>query len=213
MSVRETAPRQENWTIATLGTGHPWWNYELALRTAFHLREKGYKVVLKCIGDIEGANPAYFAKLRALADELRLNGCVTWTRYCAAEEVSAFLSAADVFLFTQITGPTMRSTALMAALAHGLPVVATHGTDTDKYLLESGAIQFVPADAPEQAMSKIELLLTDRQRRREWAKKARELYDTKFSWAKIAAQYNEIFTDVTSHTVTREVSPTRLKEL
>ncbi len=213
MSVRENAPRQENWTIATLGTGHPWWNYELALRTAFHLREKGYKIYLKCIGDIEGANPFYFAKLRSLADELDLNGCVTWTGYCAAEDVSAFLSEADVFFFTQITGPTMRSTALMAALAYGLPVVATRGTDTDKYLLESGAIIFVSANAPEQAASNIDMLFRDAKLRCEWAKKAQELYETKFSWAKIAAQYNEIFADATKCARTREISPANLEKL
>jgi glycosyltransferase involved in cell wall biosynthesis len=195
--ARENAPRKENWTIATLGTGHLWWNYELALRTAFHLRERGYKIYLKCIGDIEGANPAYFAELRALGDELDLKGCVTWTGYCAAEEVSAFLSEADVFLFTQITGPTMRSTALMAALAHGLPVVAAHGTDTDKYLLEAGAIIFVPADSPERAASEIDLLFRDAKLRGQWARKTQELYERKFSWTRIAAQYNEIFLDAT----------------
>lgn len=198
-SVGDNASRQENWTIATLGTGHPWWNYELALRTVFQLRETGYNIHLRCIGDIEGANPSYFARLQTLSDELDLNGCVTWTGYCAAEEVSAFLSAADIFFFTQITGPTMRSTALMAALAHGLPVVSTRGVDTDQYLLESGAIMFVPADAPEQAAAEIDRLFRDAQLRHEWADKAQELYETKFSWSKIAAQYNEIFLDITKH--------------
>ncbi len=135
-SVGESGAQQETWMMATLGTGHLWWNYELALQTMFRLREKGYKIRLNCIGDIEEANPSYFAKLRALADELDLNGCVTWTGYCASADVSVLLSDADVFFFTQITGPTMRSTALMAALAHGLPVVATRGTDIDQYLLQ-----------------------------------------------------------------------------
>jgi glycosyltransferase involved in cell wall biosynthesis len=198
-SVGESSAQSKIWTLATLGTGHAWWNYELALRTASRLRENGRKIHISCIGDIAGTNPVYFARLRALAGELGLDGCVAWTGYRAAEEVSAFLSAADVFFFTQVTGPTMRSTALMAALAHRLPVVATRGTDTDRYLLDSGAMIFVPADSPERAASEIDTLFRDAQLRREWARKALELYERKFSWSRIAAQYDEIFLDAAKH--------------
>lgn len=212
-SVGASGAQQQTWTMATLGTGHLWWNYELALRTMFRLRKKGYKIRLNCIGDIEEANPAYFAKLRALADELDLNGCITWTGYCAAEEVSAFLSAADVFFFTQVTGPTMRSTALMAALAHGLPVVATRGRDTDRYLLDSGAIRFVAANSPDEAAAEMDLLFKDAERRREWARKAQDLYERNFSWTKIAAQYDEIFADAIKQRPKTEISPAEVKKV
>ena len=91
----------------------------------------------------------------------------------------------------------MRSTALMAALSHGLPIVATRGADTDRYLLESGAIIFIPADAPDQAASEIDMLGMDAQLRRQWGRKARELYENRFSWTKIATQYEEIFSAIT----------------
>lgn len=196
VSAGKNGPRQEHWTMATLGTGHLWWNYEFALRATSLLRQKGYKIRLVCIGDIEKTNPSYFISLKALADRLHLNKCVTWTGYRTAEDVSFLLSGADIFLFTQISGPTMRSTALMAALSHGLPVVAIRGADTDKYLLESGAIMFVSGDAPEEAVSKIGMLFRDDRLRYQWAGKAQELYKMKFSWDSIAAQYNEMFVDI-----------------
>lgn len=202
----------DEWTIATLGTGHPWWNYELALHTVRDLRNKGYQVRLRCIGDIAGSNPAYFARLRALSDALGLNENVTWTGYCRAEQVSEFLSDADVFFFTQSTGPTMRSTALMAALAHGLPVVAARGTDTCRFLAESGAIQFVPADAPAPATAKIATLLRDDRWHREWAKRARELYERQFSWSKIAGQYLDVFAEAMSRERREELSPAPLQK-
>lgn len=208
----DKASSRDERTIATLGTGHPWWNYELALHTVRDLRNKGYQVRLRCIGDIAGSNPAYFAKLRSLSDALDLNGCVTWTGYCQAEQVSDFLSDADVFFFTQSTGPTMRSTALMAALAHGLPVVAARGTDTCRFLAESGAIQFVSADAPAQAAAKIETLLQDDRWHGEWARKARELYERQFSWSKIAGQYLDVFAEAMSPERRGEMSPAGLQK-
>lgn len=196
--VNNNALLQENWTIATLGTGHLWWNYEFALRVTSILLQKGYNIRLVCVGDIEKTNPSYFIRLRSLAERLDLNGRVTWTGYRAAKDVSFLLSAADIFLFTQITGPTMRSTALMAALSHGLPVVAIKGSDTDRYLIESDAIIFVSGNTTEQAVSKIDMLLSDNQLRFQWAEKAQELYKTRFSWDCIAKLHNEIFVDIAS---------------
>ena len=142
-SVIENTPRQKNWTIATLGTGHFWWNYGFALRTISLLRQKGYNVRLVCIGGVEKTNPSYFSELKYSTERLGLNKYVTWTGYREAEDVSSLLYGADIFLFTQINGPSMKSTALMAALSHGLPVVAIRGDSTDQYLLESGVTLLV----------------------------------------------------------------------
>lgn len=175
-------------TLGTFGTGHPWWQYERALHIVRGLRDQGLPVGLLCIGDVAGNNPERYRQLRELEERLGLTGSVRWTGIRTPEEISRLLQSVDLFLALQNSGITARSTALMAALAHGLPVVATRGPMADRWLMESGALQAVDSEEPESALSAIAQLIRDPERRRELGRRARDLYERHLAWGILADQ-------------------------
>src|SRR5207245_2001155 len=50
---------------------------------------------------------------------------VTWTGFLPAADVSRYLMAADLAVLPFADGATLRRTSLLAALAHGLPILST----------------------------------------------------------------------------------------
>lgn len=175
-------------TLGTFGTGHPWWQYERVLRILRGLRDQGLPVGLLCIGDIVGNNPERYRGLLKLEEQLGLTGSVRWSGIRTPEEISRLLQSVDLFLALQDSGITARSTALMAALAHGLPVVATRGPMADRWLVESGALQVVDSEETESALSAIAQLVREPERRRDLGRRARDLYERHLAWDILADQ-------------------------
>lgn len=175
--------------LGTFGSGHPWWQYEAALRILRELLDRGFQVRLLCIGNVHGSNPAYHQRLRQLASDLRLSGFIEWTGLLPSPEVSRRLQSVDVFLALHHTGITARSTAVAAALAHALPVVTTRGPDADRWLLESGAFIFIDTNDLLGAVRAVGELLRDAAAREAYGRKALALYREHLCWEKIGGQF------------------------
>jgi glycosyltransferase involved in cell wall biosynthesis len=103
------------------------------------------------------------------------------------DELAAMLSAADVFLAAYWRGISTRRTTLMAALQHGLAVVATSGPETDSVLsAASGALRLVPFDDIDAFARFAAELATATDERQRLAAGARALYDAEFAWPVLA---------------------------
>ena len=68
----------------------------------------------------------------------------------------------------------------MAALAHGVPVVATEGPLTEPIWRTSDAVVLVPAGDAEGLAAQTAALVADPARRADLARRALALYDTQF---------------------------------
>jgi glycosyltransferase involved in cell wall biosynthesis len=99
------------------------------------------------------------------------------------------LHSVDIFLALQRSGITARSTALIAALAHGLPIVATRGPDADLWLLESGTMVIIDPTDIEKAVREVAQIAGDHQARRNLGRCAREFYQQHLSWETISEQF------------------------
>lgn len=77
------------------------------------------------IGSSDPTNRAYLERVEALIRELGLTDRVQWTGFMPNDQVSANLLAADCAVLPYREGATLRHGSLMAALAHGLPIVST----------------------------------------------------------------------------------------
>jgi glycosyltransferase involved in cell wall biosynthesis len=110
--------------FGVFGRLSPWRNYQTAFRVLARARADGLDVVLLMIGNMERSNPGLFQELQALARSLSVNRDVVVTGELPSDAVSLHLRLVDVFLFPQGDGVSTRSTILMSALAHGLPIVA-----------------------------------------------------------------------------------------
>jgi glycosyltransferase involved in cell wall biosynthesis len=77
------------------------------------------------VGASDPTNRTYLARVQTLIKELGLGSRVLWTGFTPADEVSANLLASDICVLPYRDGASFRRGSLMAALAHGLPIVTT----------------------------------------------------------------------------------------
>lgn len=98
-------------------------------------------------------------------------------------ELSCHLQACDVMVQPYTDGASTRRTTLMAALAHGLPVVTTTGPLSESFWRDSDAVATVPVgDLPTMAQTLVDLAHQPERRQRLGAA-AKAIYDERFSLA------------------------------
>jgi glycosyltransferase involved in cell wall biosynthesis len=123
-----------------------------------------------------------------------LRDAVVVTGVLPAGEVSDALRVSDAYLFCEPAGPALgRKGSLLAAFAHGLPVIAYAGRDTDEGLHDGENVMLVPPDA-ERIAAAIRKLAHDRSKAKSLGIAARQLYVERFAWDLCAARYEELFT-------------------
>ncbi len=80
------------------------------------------------LGDSDPTNSAYARRVQALAIELELDDVIQWTGQLSPEDTSRALQSFDICVLPYLEGASFRRGTLMAALAHGLPIVTTAPT-------------------------------------------------------------------------------------
>ena len=99
----------------------------------------------------------------------------------SAIELSAHLSACDLFVQPYGAGISSRNTSLMACLAHGRCIVATAGRLTEPLWAKSHAIALTPVGDSEAMVAAVIRFLTDANARTGMAQAAAKLYQDQFS--------------------------------
>jgi glycosyltransferase involved in cell wall biosynthesis len=144
------------------------------------------------VGDSDPTNRAYLERVKALGQELGLTQRVMWTGYTPPEEVSASFWSADVCVLPYRDGVSYRRGTLMAALAHGVPIVSTEPRVSMDTLVQEQNILLVPADDPDATADAVERLAADSALRTRLAHGAGELAQD-FTWERIAAQTAQLY--------------------
>ncbi len=170
------------------------------------LIRRGYNCRLVMLGGQVGAsdptNQAYLARVKALIERLGLVDRVLWTGFVADEQVSAYMLAADMAVLPYRDGASYRRGSLMAALAHGLPVVTTRPREQMlagdlPQLVDGVNARLVPADAPDALAQAVADLLDDPALRWQIGRAARELSQA-FTWNRIAARHKAVYDKITT---------------
>ena len=143
---------------------------EILLRALAQLRASGEMTKLLMIGGKVGSsdpsNVAYLQKVEGL-------------------EVSASFWASDICVLPYRDGVSFRRGTLMAALAHGMPIVSTQPQVEDPEIAEGVNMSLAPPNDPEALAVKIHEVATSEELRRRLARGAAELAKM-FSWESIA---------------------------
>jgi glycosyltransferase involved in cell wall biosynthesis len=128
-----------------------------------------------------------------VAEELRSSlgpdiARVQATGELSAASLSRHLQTCDVLLQPYVDGASTRRTTLMAALAHGLPIVTTVGRLSDAFWRDSDAIAAAPAgDLPAVVRTALDLVRQP-ERRRRLSSAAQAAYESRFSLARLIAR-------------------------
>ncbi len=164
---------------------------ETLFRALARLLEGGKRVKLLMVGGKTGASDPtttdYAHRMEALWQELGLGDRLLWTGYVDDEEVSANLLASDVCVLPYKDGASLRRGSLMAALAHGLPIISTRPSIQVKELVGGENIVLVPPEDVEALVAKIQELATSDGLRRRLGQGAKRLSEA-FSWERIAEE-------------------------
>lgn len=172
---------------------------EELIRALALLRQRGHDVRLWFVGGQVGhsdpTNRAYLARVQALIRELGLEPYVRWTGFTAPEEVSANLLAADLCALPYRDGVSFRRGSLMAALAHGLPVVSTSPRVPLPELIDGENMALVPPGDAEALASRIAAFIAEPPARARLARGALAL-SARFDWGPIAARTEEVYDEV-----------------
>jgi polysaccharide biosynthesis protein PslF len=98
------------------------------LLPAFAQLPESVNARLYLVADREPSAPQYADYHHLVAEEfntLAQRYPVEWTGYLPSQSVSTYLAAADLAVLPFVDGASMRRTTLLAAIAHGLPVLST----------------------------------------------------------------------------------------
>jgi glycosyltransferase involved in cell wall biosynthesis len=149
------------------------------------------------IGASDPTNAAYAAQVEALIEALDLKDHVSATGYLDAGSVSRALLACDVLALPYVDGASVRRGSLMAAIAHGRPIVTTEPRYPIEGLTAGESAIYVPPNDPPALAQALKRVLLDPALRARLAQAAREAAKL-YTWDRIAAKTLEVFRAVTS---------------
>jgi len=123
---------------------------------AFRVINKKYqdtKLIIVGSGELE-------SKLKNLCNELNINNNVIFTGFI--DDLNEVYSAFDIYAHTSLRGTEeLFPFAVLTAMAHGLPIVATNTGEINKMVLENQNGYLIEESKPELISGKIEKLLID----------------------------------------------------
>jgi glycosyltransferase involved in cell wall biosynthesis len=155
---------------------------------------KGIKLLMigGKVGSSDPANVAYLRKVESLMADLNLSDSVLWTGYVDDLEVSASFWASDVCVLPYRDGVSFRRGTLMAALAHGMPIVSTYPQVQVSEIVEGVNMSLAPANDPEGLADRIREVAASDELRKRLALGAAEL-SRLFSWESIAESTMQLY--------------------
>jgi glycosyltransferase involved in cell wall biosynthesis len=187
---------KEETLLSYFGLLHESKGVETLFRALARLLEGGERVKLLMVGGKTGASDPttidYAQRMEALGRELGLE--ILWTGYVEDEEVSANLLASDICVLPYRDGVSFQRGSLMAALAHGLPIISTRPDIQIEDLKEGENIVLVPPDDAEALAAKIQELAASEGLRRRLGEGALALAQD-FSWDEIAKRTLEVYSE------------------
>lgn len=138
-------------------------------------------------GSSDPTDVEYGARVQSLIDRLGLGGRILRTGFIRAAEVSAHLLACDAVALPYRDGASLRRGSLMAALAHGCPVVSTTPAVPHSGLFDGENVRLVPPEDPAALAQALAELMDAPGARARLSRGARSLAD-EFTWEKIAVR-------------------------
>ena len=193
----------DTWLMAYFGFLNAGKGGETLMRGLAELVRAGRPARLLMVGGKVGAsdptNQVYLEHVERLTVDLGVADRVQWTGFTDSDQVSANLLAADCAVLPYREGATLRHGSLMAALAHGLPIVSTlagAGVEVDPGLFpilrDGESALLVPPEEPVRLAASVERLMSDRELRLRLAQGALQL-SKQFTWDAIARRHLEVY--------------------
>ncbi len=190
--------------LVFFGSVHPVRGVPHLLDAAVRLRTTFPDLLLYVVGRFggpalaEAEAGAYREEVESLVDQRALGRNVRLTGYLPEGGVSTLLRACDVAVFPRLVGVTARSGSVLAALAHGIPTVATRANPPDPSLGHERHLLLVPPRNSGALAVAITRLLRDPELARRIAADGQRLAQ-RHAWDRIARAHLELYEGIDRH--------------
>lgn len=159
------------------------------LQAIKRLRDRGYRVRLLLVG---GENSECHAAIVSLARSLGIAERVHLTGYCSAEEVSQYLTSADIGVQLYPDGVSGNRCSLYAAMLHGLPIVSLRKGHVPSCFINRETILLISRADPEHIAQGLEELIVDTKLRDKLRENAVGAI-AGFNWGTICEQTDKLY--------------------
>lgn len=201
--------RARDWVLVYFGYMNPSKGVEDLLQALRLLRASGRQVRLLMVGGGGKSNAVdeeWRRHCAGMVRELGLEEALIWTDFAPSEVVSGHLLAGDVCVLPFRDGATFQRGTLLAALAHGLPIVSTRprevfpqgeanlpwGWSSDAVLVHGENVWLVRPCHPDDLVTATERLLDDDGLRARLSAGAQSLADL-LTWSAIAKRHQDLY--------------------
>lgn len=140
-------------------------------------------------------NQAFMSRLETLIAELGLGDRLHWTGFLSSQRVSTYLHATDILVMPYRDGASLRRGTLMAALAHGRPLITTEPATPTPELIHGQNVWLVPVNDTTALRQAIEKVAAEPALRERLAQAAAEVAQL-FTWDRIAGKTAGFFQEL-----------------
>ncbi len=177
--------------LINFGFPNPWKGLETLFYSLKILsRQDRYRLIL--LGDIRDEDMEYRHRLKGLVRRLGINREVIWIEGLDEKTASEVILASDICVLPYVDGISIRRGSLMAAMAHGLPVISTFPRVKNPYFRNGENVVFVKEGDRVALAEAMERLADDPAARERLSRNIREIAKT-FDWSVIADKTAEIY--------------------
>ncbi len=141
---------------------------------------------------IGGDDEGYGAKLRGLADEMRISDSLTIVDKLSGAELIEAIQAADIWVLPSHSENF--GLAVVEAMASGKPVITSPHVNMAPEAAAADALVMVP-NTPEDMAQSIQSLIDDTIRRSQLSRHASE-YAWRYDWSNVAQEYLQLYAGV-----------------
>jgi glycosyltransferase involved in cell wall biosynthesis len=181
--------------LVHFGLLYPGKGLETLLDAFALLRRRNPSARLAVVGDTPPEHEPYRRDLERRAMSQGISDAIVWAGRRSEREVSSILAAADVFVAPYDDGVSSRRGSLLAALAHGLPIVSTRPAVETSQFRDGDNIALVPRRDPVALAARLESLLHGADEVAGLRRGAAALAAS-FAWPTIGAETRRVYAQV-----------------
>ena len=137
-------------------------------------------------------NRRFLKGLKDEIEELDIDRRVHWSGFLEEEEVSTYLHACDIVVMPYRDGVSLRRGTLMAALAHGRPIITTEPSRPAEPLAHGENVWMTPADDSANLQSAV-VHLSDHPDIRSRLGRGAKMVSQQFTWPEIASDTESFY--------------------
>lgn len=188
--LRDRPEPTDPWVLGTVALFRPRKGIEVLIEALSILRQRGYEVRLRAVGQFE--TERYERKIKQLAEQHQVTELIEWTGFTT--DVNAELDHMDVMVLPSLFGEGLPMV-IIEAMAAGVPVVGTKVQGVPEVLRDGNGLVAAPNSAEHLADAIRRLILGEEDwstiRQNAWERQA-ERYSDRSMAEGVAAIYDRI---------------------